>query len=119
MRNSGREEKSDVIGGDLCLCHSQGGVVGDVYQYCGCLTDENPTGNSVALYKGIHMRIVLITGEDQDTAVTSVSWLSVAVCEGIQIDTMTLSAAWGIKRGTNRLKGPRDLRLQQHRHGGR
>jgi hypothetical protein len=81
--------------------------------------EENPTGNSVALYKGIQIEIVLITGEDRDTAVTTVSWLSVAIYEGIQIDTMTLSAAWGIKRGANRLKGPRDLGLQQHRRGSR
>jgi hypothetical protein len=67
MSNSGREDRSDVIGGDLCLCHSQGGVVGDVYQYCGCLTGQNPTGNSVAVYKGIHMRIVLIAGRDSVT----------------------------------------------------
>jgi hypothetical protein len=95
MSNSGREERSDVIGGDLCLCHSQGGVVGDVYQYCGCLTDQNPTRKSVAVYKGIHTRIVLIAGRDRDTAVTSVSWLSVAVYEEIQIDNMTWSAAGG------------------------
>jgi hypothetical protein len=93
MSNSGRKERSDVIGGDLCLCHSQGGVVGDVYQYCGCLTDQNPTRKSVAVYKGIHTRIVLIAGRDRDTAVT------VAVYKEIQIDNMTWSAAWGVERG--------------------
>jgi hypothetical protein len=40
------------------ICHCQGDVLEDMYQYFGCLMEQDPTGNCVALYKGIQIDIV-------------------------------------------------------------
>jgi hypothetical protein len=40
------------------ICHCQGDVLEDMYQYFGCLMEQDPTGNCVALYKGIQIDIL-------------------------------------------------------------